>query len=50
MTRLTERLRKAASTAIDTNGMKLDDMCLQAAHTIERLEKTILSMKGKENA
>ena len=50
MTNLTKRLRKAALTAMDTNGIKLDDMCLQAAYTIERLEKTISDMKGKENA
>jgi len=46
MTRLPDRLRKAAKAP---NSVHLGDICLQAAFTIERLEKIIAEMQEKTN-
>lgn len=46
MTKLSDRLRKAAKAP---NSMHLGDICLQAAFTIERLEKIIADMQGNTN-
>lgn len=46
MTKLSDRLRKVA---VAPNYANLADICLQAASTIDRLEKTITDMKEEKN-